>query len=530
MFIKKIYVLLLFVLLSVGNVSADDHNLTDTQLHAFLGIVTNFILSDGIVHNGTAYGTVTSPYTGNIWLDRNLGAKRVCTSFDDAQCYGDYYQWGRDADGHEKSSSGTVSIQETTLTPIHGNFIKGNTDWVDAYPTDDIMRAFHWSQRNGSRICPVGFRIPTIDELKAETLDNGVIDSDTAFSNFLKFPSAGLRSWQDNMVYEGLEGYVWTSTTRHDPRSSSIRFYDADSVVANIYRATGASVRCIKPVVATDEPPVVTLKSSENISVVQFGNYPSIGATAVDDVDGVLLVLQVGSVNMDVPDTYTVSFRAQDSAGQVSSKSVTVTVAPLMVTHNATTYGLVRSPYTGKIWLDRNLGASQVCTSFNDAQCYGDYYQWGRNFDGHQDSTSDTTSVKAADIGNAGTKFIMSSSDWSTGDSDGTIRQAQWVKTDGSTVCPTGFKVPNGPELMAETIDRDVTNSATAFSNFLKLPSAGYRKNSDGSMRERGSFGVVWVISLNGANSGYIDFSSVAAYGVQYDIRAYGQSVRCLKD
>ena len=47
MFLKKIVSLLLFVSLSVGYVSAEEnHNLTDTQLHAFLGIITNFILSD----------------------------------------------------------------------------------------------------------------------------------------------------------------------------------------------------------------------------------------------------------------------------------------------------------------------------------------------------------------------------------------------------------------------------------------------------------------------------------------------------
>lgn len=50
--------------------------LTQTELHATMGIVTNFILDDGITHNGTSYGTVTSPYTGRVWLDRNLGAAR----------------------------------------------------------------------------------------------------------------------------------------------------------------------------------------------------------------------------------------------------------------------------------------------------------------------------------------------------------------------------------------------------------------------------------------------------------------------
>ena len=43
-----------------------------------------------IVHSGLKYGIVKSPYTSKIWLDRNLGAKRVCQSFDDKKCYGVY--------------------------------------------------------------------------------------------------------------------------------------------------------------------------------------------------------------------------------------------------------------------------------------------------------------------------------------------------------------------------------------------------------------------------------------------------------
>ena len=52
------------------------------------------------------------------------------------------------------------------------------------------------------------------------------------------------------------------------------------------------------------------------------------------------------------------------------------------------TYGFVYNTTTQKIWLDRNLGATQVATSFNDAASYGDLYQWGRSADGHQLRTS----------------------------------------------------------------------------------------------------------------------------------------------
>jgi hypothetical protein len=47
------------------------------------------------------------------------------------------------------------------------------------------------------------------------------------------------------------------------------------------------------------------------------------------------------------------------------------------------TYRLITSPNPPhRVWLDRNLGASQVCTSVTDTACYGDLYQWGRAKDG----------------------------------------------------------------------------------------------------------------------------------------------------
>jgi len=57
-------------------------------------------LSETLIHNGLEYKTVKSA-TGKIWMDRNLGASQVATSSTDAAAYGDLYQWGRAADGHE---------------------------------------------------------------------------------------------------------------------------------------------------------------------------------------------------------------------------------------------------------------------------------------------------------------------------------------------------------------------------------------------------------------------------------------------
>ena len=70
--------------------------------------------------------------------------------------------------------------------------------------------------------------------------------------------------------------------------------------------------------------------------------------------------------------------------------------------------GDVLSP-TGKIWMDKNLGATQVATSSTDAASYGSLYQWGRNTDGHESRTSAVTAGPVA-AGAEGANFITSSS------------------------------------------------------------------------------------------------------------------------
>jgi len=76
----------------------------------------------GGIFNGLEYQLVTS-LTGRVWLDRNLGATQVATSFFDSDAYGDLYQWGRLTDGHEKRTSSVTLTLSTTDVPGHGDFI-----------------------------------------------------------------------------------------------------------------------------------------------------------------------------------------------------------------------------------------------------------------------------------------------------------------------------------------------------------------------------------------------------------------------
>ena len=193
---------------------------------------------------GRVYGIVRSPYTGRIWLDRNLGASRVCTSYDDKECYGDYFQWGRDGDGHEKSNASTTTSLSYSDTPNHSNFIIAPDrpyDWRNGQ-NDNL-----WQGVNGeNNPCPARFRIPTIDELTAETTSQGVKNSDSAYNNFLKLPSAGYRGYSSGSLFgRGSWGFVWSSSV-DGKNARSLYFSSSNASDDWRYRASGFSVRCIK--------------------------------------------------------------------------------------------------------------------------------------------------------------------------------------------------------------------------------------------------------------------------------------------
>lgn len=185
----------------------------------------------------------------------------------------------------------------------------------------------------------------------------------------------------------------------------------------------------------------------------------------------------------------------------------------------------VTNPATGKTWMDRNLGASQAATSSTDAAAYGDLYQWGRRADGHQCRNSATTSTLSSTDQPAHGSFIFSSSDWRSPQNTNL-----WQGVNGvNNPCPSGYRLPTEAELTAERTSWSSNNSAGAFASPLKLPMAGFRFGSNGSLSSVGTVGYYWSSSVSSARSRYLNFdSSNAAMRTNY--RADGFSVRCLKD
>jgi uncharacterized protein (TIGR02145 family) len=178
--------------------------------------------------------------------------------------------------------------------------------------------------------------------------------------------------------------------------------------------------------------------------------------------------------------------------------------------------------------MDRNLGASQVATSSTDTAAYGDLYQWGRGTDGHQIRTSDTTSTLSSSDNPGHSNFILAPNspfDWRSPQNTNL-----WQGVSGiNNPCPSGYRLPTEAELNAERTSWISNNAAGAFASPLKLPVAGDRNFSTGSLGTVGSSGYYWSSTVDGANSRYLVFFSSNAYMNSY-ARAHAFSVRCIKD
>ncbi len=372
------------------------------------------------------------------------------------------------------------------------------------------------------------------DTAKTITLNGTDADGDTLTYTVTAQPSHGaLSGTAPNLTYTPTSNY-------HG--SDSFNFTVNDGTVDSTEAAVSITINSINDLPTTDAGSDKNITEGESVDLNGTGT----------DIDGTITSYEWSldtnvSYEAFTPDitvaglaegNHTFTLTVRDNENGVGIDTVKVIVKPFTITHNGVTYGTVTSPYTGKVWLDRNLGASQVCTALDDTACYGDYYQWGRNTDGHEKSTSGTTTTQATDIDNAGDLFITSSStysnDWAySADGDGSLRSANWSKMDGSSVCPVGFRVPTIDELKAELLDSgsaEIHSNADAFNSFLKLSSSGYRNGSSASLVDVGSWGYLGSSSVSGAYSSNLLFGPGAAGWTSNGGRAHGPSVRCLRD
>jgi len=232
------------------------------------------------------------------------------------------------------------------------------------------------------------------------------------------------------------------------------------------------------------------------------------------------IVLTNGTVvNHAISDINNVTFTGSYPAGSIFCAS------------GATAIVDVLNPTTGRIWMDRNLGATQVATSSTDAASYGDLYQWGRRSDGHQCSTSaNTVTLSSVDQPSHG-DFILTISpyDWRSPQNANL-----WQGVNGiNNPCPSGYRLPTSAELDSERLSWSTINPAGAFASPLKLPVAGSRDAFQGLIGLTGYYGYYWgstvTVTQGGTLSWFLQITNASAF-VGGITRGTGSSVRCIKD
>jgi hypothetical protein len=188
----------------------------------------------------------------------------------------------------------------------------------------------------------------------------------------------------------------------------------------------------------------------------------------------------------------------------------------------------VTNPYTGKTWMDRNLGASQVATSSSDASAHGDLYQWGRRADGHQCRNSQTTNVLSSTNEPSHGNFIINPNN------PNNWREPQswdlWQGANGiNNPCPNNYRLPTYSEWEAERNSWTNSNSSGAFSSSLKLPLTGNRNPSSGNVGFI-LYGHYWSSTVSGTNSATLSFCDGCGSNAVMAARAFGNAVRCIKN
>ncbi len=191
--------------------------------------------------NGIKYKTVK--FDGRCWLDRNLGAKRVAQYPGDKKGFGDYYQWGRLADGHENKASFPTILLSEVDNPGFAGFITTNTppyDWHN--PQNNNL----WEKADNENLnpCPDGWEVASksdFDDLISG--NNSILD---LFKLPLRIPATGYRDGTSGKIKEaGNKAMIWTS----DSSGKKAVALEADNTQAKqkrFARANGMPVRCVK--------------------------------------------------------------------------------------------------------------------------------------------------------------------------------------------------------------------------------------------------------------------------------------------
>lgn len=183
---------------------------------------------------------------GSIWLNNNLGAEysnreneadynpaQQATSITDHKAYGNMFQWGRPADGHEIMvwSSSTV-----------GRVREGHPAWYGKF---DLSKYSTFTEN-----CPMGWHTPTKIEQQSIWEAMGNTGNRVWNDPFLKLPPTGYIDPIKSAYafYAGVAGRIWSKDRQTHMEAWVLAFDSADSFVEyrNSWFYGGVGIRCRK--------------------------------------------------------------------------------------------------------------------------------------------------------------------------------------------------------------------------------------------------------------------------------------------
>jgi uncharacterized protein (TIGR02145 family) len=524
---------------------------------SFETLAEPFVCGDNItfIYNGTevTYGTVTGE-NGTCWFDRNLGATRAATSSTDTEAYGDLYQWGRAADGHQIRTSVTTSALSDSDTPDHGSFVLAPNN---PYDWRSPQNSNLWQGVNGiNNPCPSGFRLPTDGEWFEERQSWSTNDSEGAFASPLKLPVAGYRYYSDGSLRSvGTDGRYWTSTV--DGTYSRFLLFNSSNAYMSIdNRANGYSVRCIKDYESEPTLPTVTTANITNIGATTATG----GGNVTDDGGAAITARGVCWSTTENPTIEENEGYTEDGTGTGEFVSELTELEP------STTYH-VMAYATNSVGTD--YGEQQTFSTFAVMDIDGNGYtsvvigdqEWmAQNLKTtkHNDGSDiPYVTYNATWAGLSTPAYCWYNNDQTTyGNTYGALYN--WYAVNTGNLCPTGWHLPTDSEsyTMENDIDPTIsdpnatgwrgTNGGTKLKatsgwnsggngtdsyGFSALP-GGHRYDHDGTFDSMGRYGGWWSSTEVGATdawSRYLGYDNEGVYRNYYDKRS-GIYVRCVKD
>lgn len=197
---------------------------------------------------------------------------------------------------------------------------------------------------------------------------------------------------------------------------------------------------------------------------------------------------------------------------------------PFTVTHTAGSvapvtktvrYGVVETDLTGskKCWITQNLGAGRQALSATDNSeaSAGWYWQFNRKQGYKHDGITRTPNTA-----------------WNTSINE----YIDWLPANDpcALLLGSGWRLPAGTEWETADDTGGWDNYNETFTSILKLNASGLLLSSNGSLVNRGSYGLYWSISQYGPDNGRNLGVGSGYSGMGVSNKASGRSVRCLRD